>query len=143
MAHASLASKSSFQTPSSGQSEPPSSPPALFQLPCMSCSPIRGRETDPLHLSIQNSVQLASPSFPHLLKGKRDGDTTKFVVFSPPPSSRERGSESKRGARMIRGLAQRGGNYPKRGDTRRDGGRGGRQCRYKGHLRTRALSHGE
>ena len=37
---------------------------------------------------------------------------------------------------MIRGLAQRGGNYPKRGDTRRDGGRGGRQCRYKGHSRT-------
>ena len=42
------------------------------------------------------------------------------------PLVREGPDERKRtrGARMIRGLAQRGGNYPKRGDTRRDGGRG-------------------
>ena len=32
---------------------------------------------------------------------------------------------------MIRGLAQRGGNYPKRGDTRRDGGSAGASAGIK------------
>ena len=50
------------------------------------------------------------------------------------------GASCEEGARMIRGLAQRGGNYPKRGDTRRDGGRGRAACAGIKDTRGRRIS---